>query len=43
MSKDKNQYWMCIMGPADPSKYKGNGADFPLRNSVKQNKWFINS
>lgn len=29
------QYWMCMIGPADPTEYKGNGADFPLRNAVR--------
>lgn len=29
------QYWMCMIGPADPSEYKGNGADGPLRNAVR--------
>jgi len=29
------QYWMCMIGPADPKEYKGNGADSPLRNAVR--------
>lgn len=29
------QYWMCIIGSTNPNKYKGNGADFPLRNAVR--------
>lgn len=29
------EYWMCIIGGTDPSKYKGNGADWPLRQAVR--------
>jgi len=32
------KYWMCIIGGVDPSIYKGNGADGPLR-SVIRNKY----
>ena len=35
MSKIKKQYWMCIIGPVNPDKYKGNGADLPLRMAVR--------
>ena len=31
----KKQYWMCIIGPVDLNKYEGNGADWPLRQSVR--------
>lgn len=26
---------MCMIGPANPNKYRGNGADFPLRQAVR--------
>lgn len=29
------EYWMAIIGPADPNEYKGNGADSPLRRAVR--------
>ena len=35
MSKNKKQYWMCLIGPVGPNKYKGNGADLPLRMAVR--------
>ena len=39
MKKQENkQYWMCIIGGTNPDKYKGNGADGPLR-SVVRNKF----
>ena len=31
----KKQYWMCIIGPVDFNKYEGNVADWPLRQSVR--------
>jgi len=31
----KKQYWMCLIGPANPNDYKGNGADAPLRMAVR--------
>lgn len=31
----KGNYWYCYIGPADVKKYKGNGADFPLRQAVR--------
>lgn len=31
----KQQYWMCLIGPANPDEYKGNGEDFPLRMAVR--------
>lgn len=34
--KNKKEYWMCIIGGTDPNKYKGTGADFPLRMAVRQ-------
>lgn len=36
---ENKKYWMCIIGPADTNKYQGNGADFPLRQAVR-NKFF---
>ena len=30
------QYWWAIIGPEDPNKYKGNGADGPFRDSVRE-------
>lgn len=40
MTTERKEYWMCLIGPINPNKYKGNGADFPLRMAV-QNE-FIN-
>jgi hypothetical protein len=31
----QKQYWMCIFGSTDPDIYKGNGADGPLRQAVR--------
>jgi hypothetical protein len=31
----KKEYWYCVIGPANPDKYKGNGADWPLRRSIE--------
>jgi len=36
MDKEKKFYWSCLIGgPIDPSKYEGNGADWPLRQAVR--------
>lgn len=35
MKNKKLQYWSCLIGPADPNEYKGNGADGPLRGAVR--------
>lgn len=37
----KKQYWMCIIGGVDPSKYEGNGADYPLRQAVREKYYEI--
>ena len=35
IKKKNKQYWMCIIGGANPDEYKGNGADLPLRMAVR--------
>jgi len=30
------QYWYCVIGPADPTQYREIGADFPLRQHVRE-------
>lgn len=32
----KQEYWYCVIGPANPDEYPGNGADWPLRGSVQR-------
>jgi len=32
----KQEYWYCVIGPANPDEYKGNGADWPLRHAVRE-------
>lgn len=29
------EFWFCCIGPGTPSRYRGNGADTPLRGAVK--------